>query len=250
VPGLPVVSAFGRDTGDTILRAGARAQGVATNRALALLNQCLARDGFEAFYGLDKRCYLKHVATKTVAVAPAPDPHKAFSAVETAKRQRLSNYLDRASEDDLIEKILLPLFRQLGYRRITAAGHRDKGLEYGKDVWMKYVLPTTHVLYFGLQAKKGKLDASGAPKAANANIAEIHQQALMMLGHEIFDPETNRRVLVDHALIVAGGEITKQARNWLGNKLDASKRSQIQFMDRDDILNLYVAADLPLPGGA
>jgi hypothetical protein len=72
----------------------------------------------------------------------------------------------------------------------------------------------------------------------------------MMLGHEIFDPETNRRVLVDHALIVAGGEITKQARNWLGNKLDASKRSQIQFMDRDDILNLYVAADLPLPGGA
>lgn len=146
MPGLPVVSAFGRDAGGSVLRAVARAQGVATNRALALLNQCLARDGFEAFYGLDKRCYLKHVATNTVAVAPAPDPHKAFSAVETAKRQRLSNYLDRASEDDLIEKILLPLFRQLGYRRITAAGHRDKALEYGKDVWMKYVLPTTHVL--------------------------------------------------------------------------------------------------------
>jgi hypothetical protein len=218
-------------------------------KALALLNECLARDGFEAFYGEDKRCYLKHIATKTVAAAPAPDPHKAFSIAEAAKRNRLADYLDRASEDDLIEKILLPLFRQLGYRRITAAGHRDKALEYGKDVWMKYVLPTTHVLYFGLQAKKGKLDASGAPRAANANIAEIHQQALMMLGHEIFDPETNRRVLVDHALIVAGGEITKQARNWLGNKLDASKRSQIQFMDRDDILNLYVAADLPLPGG-
>ncbi len=67
------------------------------------------------------------------------------------------------------------------------AGHKDKALKYGKDVWMKYVLPTTHVLYFGLQAKKGKLDASGAPKAVNANIAEIHQQALMMLGHEIFD---------------------------------------------------------------
>jgi hypothetical protein len=219
-------------------------------KALALLNDCLARDGFEAFYGEDKRCYLKHIATKTVAAAPAPDPHKAFSIAEAAKRNRLADYLERASEDDLIEKILLPLFRQLGYRRITAAGHRDKALEYGKDVWMKYVLPTTHVLYFGLQAKKDKLDASGAPKATNANVAEIHQQALMMLGHEIFDPEINRRVLVDHALIVAGGEITKQARNWLGNKLDASKRSQIQFMDREDILNLYVAADLPLPGGA
>lgn len=44
----------------------------------------------------------------------------------------------------------------------------------------------------------------------------------MMLGHEIFDPETNRKVLVDHAFIVAGGEITKQAKNWFGEKPDAS----------------------------
>lgn len=69
----------------------------------------------------------------------------------------------------------------------------------------------------------------------------------MMLGHEIFDPEIGKRVLVDHAFIVAGGEITKAARNWLGNKLDASKRSQLLFMDRDDILNLYVVTNLPLP---
>ena len=45
----------------------------------------------------------------------------------------------------------------------------------------------------------------------------------MMLGHEIFDPEIGKRVLVDHAFIVAGGEITKAARNWLGNKLDATQ---------------------------
>ncbi|HTF63986.1 MAG TPA: hypothetical protein VK638_14980 [Edaphobacter sp.] len=115
---------------------------------------------------------------------------------------------------------------------------------------MKYILPTQHVLYFGIQAKKNKLDAAGDSKSANKNIAEIHNQALMMLGHEIFDPETNRRVLVDHAFIVAGGEITKAARNWLGNRLDATKRSQIMFMDRDDILNLYVVTNLPLPSGA
>jgi hypothetical protein len=53
-----------------------------------------------------------------------------------------------------------------------------------------------------------------------------------------------------HAFIVAGGEITKQARNWIGNKLDASKRSQVMFMDRDDILNLFVVNNLPLPKGA
>jgi hypothetical protein len=69
-------------------------------------------------------------------------------------------------------------------------------------------------------------------KDGNKNVAEIHNQALMMLGHVIFDPETNRNVLVDHAFIVAGGVITKQARNWLGSKLDAAKRSQIMFIDR------------------
>ena len=72
----------------------------------------------------------------------------------------------------------------------------------------------------------------------------------MMLGHEIFDPEIGQRVLVDHAFIVAGGQITKAAKNWLGGKPDASKRRQVMFMDRDDILNLYVVTNLPLPKGA
>ena len=115
---------------------------------------------------------------------------------------------------------------------------------------MKFTLPTQHVLYFGIQAKNGKIDASGVAKQGNANVAEIHNQVIMMLGHEIFDPEIGKRVLVDHAFIVSAGEITKAARNWLGNKLDASKRSQLLFMDRDDILNLYVVTNLPLPEGA
>ena len=133
---------------------------------------------------------------------------------------------------------------------MTVAGHKDKSLEYGKDVWMKFTLPTQHVLYFGIQAKKGKLDAAGVSASANANVAEIHNQVSMMLGHEIFDPEIGKRVLVDHAFIIAGGEITKAARNWLGNKLDATKRSQVMFMDRDDILNLFIVTNLPLPSGA
>jgi hypothetical protein len=217
--------------------------------ALELLNTALTREGYSAFYAEDRQCYLRHVPTNTIAL-PSPNPHRPFSPAETARREQLITYLETASEDQLIEEVLLPLFRQLGFHRITAAGHKDKALEYGKDVWMKYTLPTQHVLYFGIQAKKGKLDSSGVTKGGNSNVAEIHNQVLMMLGHEIFDPEIGKRVLVDHAFIVAGGEITKQARNWLGNKLDASKRSQILFMDREDILNLYVVTNLPLPRGA
>ncbi len=52
---------------------------------------------------------------------------------------------------------------------------------------------------------------------------------------------------MDHAFIAAGVEITKAARNWLGGKLDQTKRSQVMFMDRDDILNLFVETNLSLP---
>jgi hypothetical protein len=217
--------------------------------ALAALNLPLRREGFEAFYADDDQCHLRHLGTNTI-VAPAANPHRPFSKAELDRRDRLIEYLDQASEDELIEQVLLPLFRQLGFHRITAAGHKDKALEYGKDMWMRYTLPTQHVLYFGIQAKKGRLDAAGMSKATNANVAEILNQVTMMLGHEIFDPERNSRVLVDHAFIVAGGEITKPARNWIGNWLDQTKRRQIIFMDREDIVNLFVVNNLPLPTGA
>jgi len=216
--------------------------------ALDALNKPLSREGYEAFYGEDDLLYIRHIGTKVISTAA--NPHRPFTPTELKRRERLVNYLDQCSEDELIIEVLLPLFRQLGFHRITSGGHKDKALEYGKDIWMRYVLPTQHVLYFGIQAKKGKLDASCVSHGPNVNIAEIYNQVLMMLGHEVFDPETSKRVLVDHAFIVAGGEITKQARNWLGGKLDASKRSQIMFMDREDILNLFTVNSLPLPKSA
>lgn len=113
--------------------------------ALEALAAALAREGFEPFYADDKKCYLRHLATNTNAVAQ-PNPHRPFSAAEQSKRQQLESYLAKCSEDELIEDVLLPLFRQLGFHRITAAGHQDKSLEYGKDVWMKFTLPTQHLL--------------------------------------------------------------------------------------------------------
>ena len=83
------------------------------------------------------------------------------------RREFLATFLDKASEDELIEDVLLPLFRQLGFHRVTAAGHKDKALEYGKDTWMRYTLPTRMYLYFGLQAKRDKLDAAGMSKSGN-----------------------------------------------------------------------------------
>ncbi len=220
-------------------------------KAMGSLNASLDREGWEAFYGEDDVLYVRHVATRTVSVKP--NPHRPFTPAELDRRRLLSAYLDRCSEDELIEEVLTPLLRQIGYHRITPAGHKDKNLEHGKDVWMRYMLPSQHMLYFGIQTKKGKLDASADSTrrdGPNTNIAVIHNQVLMMLDSVIFDPEFNSERLVDHAFIVAGGEITKSARLWLGRNLAKSQRSRIMFMDREDILNLFVTSTTPLPTGA
>jgi hypothetical protein len=228
-----------------MVREDAKNEGPDRPGALAALNAALAFDGYEAFYGEDDLCYLRH--TKTQVTVSTSNPQRPLSKQEIEKRKLLADYLDRASEDELTTEILLPLFRNLGFQRITAAGHKDKALEYGKDIWMKFKLPTLHNLYFGIQVKRGTLDAAGKSRADAINIAEVLTQIRMMLGHMVFDPEINKRALVDHAIIIAGGKITKQARNWLGEQLDVSARSQILFMDRDDLLDLFVVSNVALP---
>lgn len=214
--------------------------------ALGLLNDVLAKEGFEAFLAEDRQCYLKQKGTQKIGTF-ASNHNRPLSTSEQKRKESLLEFLNRVSEDEIIEDVLIPMFRSLGFYRITNAGHKDKALEYGKDVWMKYTLPMQHVLYFGIQAKKGKLDSSGITKTGNVNVTEVYNQILMILGHEIFDPEIGKKVLVDHGFIVAGGEITKAARNWLGSKLDITKRSQVMFIDREDILNLYITNGLPFP---
>ena len=57
-------------------------------------------------------CYLRHVATNTVA-APSPNPHRPFSASELKRREQLLAYVEAVCEDQLIEEVLLPLSASL-----------------------------------------------------------------------------------------------------------------------------------------
>lgn len=59
----------------------------------------------------------------------------------------------------------------------------------------------------------------------------------MALDHPIFDPDANRKVLLDHVFLISAGEITRAARTWLIEHLDASQRRHIIFMDRNELLD-------------
>jgi hypothetical protein len=214
------------------------------NAALADLNMVLGRDSLQAYFDGTGKCHLRNLGTQATS-AGLQLQKRTWSPAELKRRADLSDYLDDASEDDLIENVLVPMFSQLGFIRISVAGHKDKSLEYGKDLWMKYQLPTSHFIYFGVQAKRGKLDATANSK--NENVSEVLAQIRMMLDHPVWDPETNKYNLLDHVFIACGGEITKQARAWLGQHLDKESRRHVLFLEREDILSLAAGINLPLP---
>lgn len=213
--------------------------------ALADLNKVLAKDGFEVYLDATDRAHVRSTETQQTSAVLDAVNRKHWTPAQMEHRKVVAAYLATASEDDFTEHILVPLFAQLGFLRISVAGHKDKLMEYGKDLWMKYRLPTGHFIYFAAQIKKGKIDAAG--KTKGDNVSEVHAQALMAMDHPILDPEVNRKVLLDHVFVIASGEITKPARNLLVEKLDKDGRRRIIFFDRDEILDLATSVNLLLP---
>jgi hypothetical protein len=202
--------------------------------ALEALNKLLKRSGLVAYFDATGRCYLRNTGTG-VTSSTIPQQPRPLSQEEIAQRQKLVAFLDSANEDDFTSRLLVPFFQRLGFHRVSPTGHKEKALEFGKDLWMKYQLPTGHWLYFCAQVKRGKIDASGA--GGGSNVSTVLAQTKMAMDHPIFDPDANRNVLLDHVFVISAGEITRAARTWLVGHLDASQRRHIIFMDRDEFLD-------------
>jgi hypothetical protein len=202
--------------------------------ALESFNRLVQRHGLVAYLDESGRCYLRSTGTG-ITTASFSQRTRPLSQEEIAQRQKLADFLDTASEDEFTEKVLVHLFQRLGFHRVSPSGHTEKALEFGKDLWMKYQLPTSHWIYFCAQIKKDKIDSSGA--GGNNNVATVLNQARMAIDHPIFDPEANRKVLLDHVFLISAGEITRAARTWLVEQLDAGQRRHIIFMDRDEFLD-------------
>jgi hypothetical protein len=202
--------------------------------ALEGVNELLKRTGGVVYLDVAGRAQVKSTGTGVSSASVTNEP-RPLTAEEIAQRKKLQTFLDTASEDDFIELMLVPFLQRLGFHRVSATGHKDKGLEYGKDLWWKFQLPTGHWIYFCSQVKREKLDSSGT--GGSRNVATVLSQAHMAIGHPIFDPDINRRVLLDHLFIISAGEITKQAKEWLVSQLDAGQRRHIIFMDRSEFLD-------------
>ena len=206
----------------------------APEEALQALNYLFRRTGLVAYLDDAGRCHMRNDGTG-VSTATLTQQTRPLSQEEIAQRKKLAEFLDNASEDDFIERVLVPLFQRMGFRRVSPTGHKDKRLEFGKDLWMKYQLPTGHWIYFCAQVKKDKIDSNNASGAKN--VSNVLTQARMAMSHPLLDTEINRKVLLDHLYLISAGEITKAAQSWLIEQLDKEQRRHIIFMGRDEFLD-------------
>ena len=145
---------------------------LAVEPALEAFNKLLKRSGLVAYLDAAGRCCLRNTGTG-INSSILPQQPRPLSQEELAQRQKLAAYLDTASEDEFTERLLVPLFQRLGFHRVSPAGHKEKVLEFGKDLWMKYQLPTGHWIYFSAQVKRNKIDSSSGTKG---NVATVLSQ--------------------------------------------------------------------------
>lgn len=209
--------------------------------AINLVATAVKRDGLTIVVDETGRAHIRAIGAPSVLAVPVK---RVYTEAERAARESLGAFLASASEDAFTEELLVPLFRALGFTRIAIAGHRDKSLEFGKDLWMKLRLPFGTWIYFAAQVKRDRIDAAGSGRGSN--VATVLDQVRMMIDHPIFDQDTNRTVLLDHALIIASGEITKAARDYIVRQLDSAKRRHIIFIDKNDLLDLCLDVSLPV----
>lgn len=151
-------------------------------------------------------------------------------------KDQLETFLQKSSEDDFINILLIPLLRHIGFSTAEAKGHRDKTLEFGQDVQrMKIQLPTGHWLYFSAQVKKG--DIKSGMSEHDKNVEKILTQTQMQLEWEMPDLETNQNVKPDHILLIVSGNITESAKQYIF-KHTLYQRKRVLLWEKETIIRL------------
>jgi len=156
---------------------------------------------------------------------------------------QIANFLDKASEDEFTQLLLVPLLRHIGFITAESKGHRDKSLEFGQDIQrMKIQIPTGHWLYFSAQVKKGDIKANTEKLKENVN--QVLNQTSSQLEWAMPDVENNIEVKPDHILLIVSGNITEGAKKFIfGHNL--YKRKRILLWERETIISLCREKGLP-----
>jgi len=156
--------------------------------------------------------------------------HAAFDKEACLKRLR------SLSEDDLINTVLVPLLRGLGFHDVPAVVHHGPG-EFGADIGPFFEMGALGVrFYYGAQVKRVNVSAmASSPGNVNAWL----NQASSALTKRFRDAD-NRLRRLDKVYMITSGKITADARSLLDDYLQRDPR--IVVLDGAQIVErLYTA---------
>ena len=138
---------------------------------------------------------------------------------------------DCEKENEFTVKILLPLFRKLGFSNVKY-NHGNK--EYGKDITFARRTEFDDYEYYGVQVKHG--DVSGG---AHGDISELIQQAKDAFSMPYYDVYSRSKVRVSKVIIAISGKFTQNAvEKIVEGMTEYPLKNNLIFLDREKIEEL------------
>ena len=138
---------------------------------------------------------------------------------------------DCAKENEFTIKILLPLFRKLGFANVKY-NHGNK--EFGKDITFARRTEFDDYEYYGVQVKYG--DVSGG---AQGEINELIQQAKDSFSMPYYDVYSRNKVRISKVIIAISGKFTQNAvEKIIEGVTEYPLKNNLIFLDKEKIEGL------------
>lgn len=174
-----------------------------------------------------------------------PEVLKLLSALDTTQWQEQKNILLQFTEDELIDKILIPLLVQMGFPGIERTSFHGPG-ELGKDIKPFYSIGHFGERnYYGAQIKAGDVDSTaGSKRSVNKLIEQIDK----ILITKFTDPVENIKRGIDKAMVILSGDFKGESLRIIQDKFEG--KNNIILINGDRLLNLinrYRLTNLLLP---
>lgn len=142
--------------------------------------------------------------------------------------ENIISILKSMKEDELIDNVILPFLRSIGFSSVRRIEHHGPG-EFGRDIlpFFKYD-EFMQKIFYAIQVKTGDITAR--------NINPILDQAKTALSVSFIDHYDNTRKRIDKAIIIFSGQLTPDASRILEDNLEVN--SNIVFIDNSRLLEL------------
>jgi ActR/RegA family two-component response regulator len=147
--------------------------------------------------------------------------------------QERLDLLSRLSEDSLIDLILIPLFKEMGFLAVERTAFHGPS-EGGKDIlpFHKYG-DFNERIHYAAQVKAGSITATSG---SSASAQTLLHQANTALRSSFVDRFDNVRKHLDRFLVICSGTIGNEARRIIEEGIEDKR--DLLFLDGSDILDL------------